>query len=258
MTFAENATMDTSFLSLALGTLPWMTFEYLDYRVINWPEVKGVVFDPHYIVMMAMAYFVGFCHAFPVGWEFWYIDQLSGGPVLMAVDGFTRRLFVVLCFYVSGKFIEKFGELETVALSLFLYALGFLALSFIRIAWLVLVVDIFYAAGFAFSLSSLVVHFSKAATKASSATIQGELGISWRSAGDQLGISWGLAGDQRASGVFYTAINLANLWFRWHGKKLGRRLTIYSGESVPPRYITSIKRIIRISISVRLYSITFL
>ena len=188
--------VSASFLSFALGTLPWMTFEYLDYRVINWPEVKGVVFDPHYIVMMAMAYFVGFCHAFPVRWEFWYIDQLSGGPVLMAVDGFTRRLFVLLCFYVSGKFIEKFGELETVAVSLFLYALGFLALSFIRIAWLVLVVDIFYAAGFAFSLSSLVVHFSKAATKASSATIQGELGISWRSAGNQLGISLGSAGVQ--------------------------------------------------------------
>ena len=84
------------------------------------------------------------------------------------------------------------------------------------------------------------------------------IGISSGSAGDQLGFSWGSAEDQRASGVFYTAINLANLWFRWHGKKLGRQLTIYSGDSVPPRYITSIKRIIRISIRVSVYSITFL
>ena len=81
---------------------------------------------------------------------------------------------MALCFYLSGHLIEKVGDLKTIAVSLSVYCVSFLALSFINIPWLVLVVDILQAAGYAFSYSGINVHFSKLGSKASSGVILGK------------------------------------------------------------------------------------
>ena len=107
-------------------------------------------------------------------WQFWYISELSGSPTIMGVAGLIRRPLVAVWFYLSGHLIERVGDLKTIAVSLFLFSLSFLALSFINIPWLVLVVDILQAAGYAFSYTGLNIHFSKPGSKASSAVILGK------------------------------------------------------------------------------------
>ena len=92
----------------------------------------------------------------------------------MGVAGLIRRPLVAVWFYLSGYLIEKVGDLKTIAVSLFLFSVSFLALSFTNIPWLVLVVDILQAAGYAFSYTGLTIHFSKPGSKASSAVILGK------------------------------------------------------------------------------------
>ena len=159
---------------MTLLALPWITFEYLEHRVIKWTEVKNVVFSYHYSIILFITMYFGCCFTFQQHWEYWYIEDLSGSPVVMGVGGLIRRPLVAISFLLSGRVVNRLGDLQTMALALFLYAVSLFSLSFIRIPWLVLLVDVFQAAGHALSISASVIHFSKAGTTASSSTIQGK------------------------------------------------------------------------------------
>ena len=142
-------------------------------------EVKTVFSDIHYVFVLVVGLFLGSCCAFQINWEFWYISELSGSPTIMGVGGLIRRPLVGMWFYLSGHLIEKVGDLKAIAVSLFLFCVSFLAISFINIPWLVLVVDLFQAAGYAFCSTGLNVHFSKPGSKASSAVILGKKATSF-------------------------------------------------------------------------------
>ena len=161
-------------IMLSSLAVPWFKYEYFEHRVLNWTEVKCVLSDIHYVFLLSLGLFLGSCCAFQMYWQFWYISELSGSPTIMGVAGLIRRPLVAVWFYLSGHLIERVGDLKTIAVSLFLFSVSFLALSFINIPWLVLVVDILQAAGYAFSYTGLNIHFSKAGSKASSAVILGK------------------------------------------------------------------------------------
>ena len=161
-------------IMLSSFALPWFKYEYLEHRVMNWNDVKWVFSDIHYVFMLLISMFLGSCISFQINWEFWYISELSGSSTIMGVAGLIRRPLVAVWFYLSGHLIEKVGDLKTTALALFLFSVSFLAISFINIPWLVLVVDILQAAGYAFSYTGLNIHFSKPGSKASSAVILGK------------------------------------------------------------------------------------
>ena len=158
-------------IMLSSFALPWVKYEYLEHRVVSWTEVKCVVFDIHYVIVLILGLFLGSCCAFQIYWEFWFINELSGSPIIIGLAGLIRRPLVGVCFYLSGHLIENVGDLKTIAVALFLYFFSFLAISFINIPWLVLLIDTFQAAGYAFSYTGLTIHFSKAGSKASSAVI---------------------------------------------------------------------------------------
>ena len=166
--WAPTAIMLSSF------TVPWFKYEYLEHRVVNWTEVKCVLSDIHYVFLLSLGLFLGSCCAFQMYWQFWYISELSGSPTIMGVAGLIRRPLVAVWFYLSGHLIERIGDLKTIAVSLFLFSVSFLALSFNNIPWLVLVVDILQAVGYAFSYTGLNVHFSKSGSNANSAVSLGQ------------------------------------------------------------------------------------
>jgi MFS family permease len=160
---------------LTLGVLPFMKFEYLEHRVIDYQEVKKVLTSPHYILILVICCHSGLCSAFQARWEFWYIEKLGGSSVVMAVGGLLRRPIVAVWFLLSRSIITRFGELRVIAFSLFIFAGSFLALAFIENAWLVIVFDNFQAASYVLSFASFVVHFSKAGSEASTAFFQGKV-----------------------------------------------------------------------------------
>lgn len=153
--------------------LNWLKFEYLEKRVIDYDEVKSVIFNPHYLLMLGICLYSGMCSAFQFRWEYWYIEELGGGPVLFAVGGFVRRPLVGLWYLLSRTAISRLGEYNAMCLAIFLFSGSFIALAFIKAPWLVIVCDIFQSLAFVLLMSSMVVHFSKAGSKASSAFIQG-------------------------------------------------------------------------------------
>ena len=163
-------------------TVPWFKYDYLEHRVISWTEVKCVFSDIHYVFVLIIALYLGSCISFQFYWEFWYISELSGSPTIMGVAGLIRRPLVGVWFYLSGQLIEKVGDLRTIAVSLFLFSVSFMAISFINIPWLILLIDVVQAAGYGFSYSALNVHFSKPGSKASSAVILGKhrTGLPWK------------------------------------------------------------------------------
>ena len=161
-------------IMLSCFAVPRFKYEYLEHRVIRWTEVKSVIFDIHYVIVLILGLFLGSCCAFQIYWEFWFISELSGSPRIMGVAGLIRRPLVAVWFYFSGHLIEKVGDLKTIAVALFLFSVSFMAISFINIPWLVLVIDLLQAAGYGFSYTALNVHFSKPGSKASSAVILGK------------------------------------------------------------------------------------
>jgi hypothetical protein len=162
------------FQVLTLGTVPFMKFQYLEHRVIDYEEVKKILTNPHYILILVVCCHSGLCTAFQTRWEFWYIEKLGGDSVVMAVAGLLRRPLVAVWFLLSRIIISRFGELRVIAFSLLIFAGSFIGLAFIENAWLVIFFDNFQAASNVLSFASFVIHFSKAGSDASTAFFQGE------------------------------------------------------------------------------------
>lgn len=166
--------MSAFFMCLSLPALPWIKYEYLDDRVINWADVRNIIFDCHYLIVFLVSFSIGCCSSFYQFWVNWYIAELSGSPVIMGIGGFTRRCLGAMWFFLSGRLVNKLGDMESMAVSLLLHVVSLLALYFNQNPWLVLVIDVCVTAAFSLSYSSLNIHFSKAASKASSSVILGK------------------------------------------------------------------------------------
>ena len=160
---------------LTLFTLPFMNFEYLDHRVIDYKEVKKVLTTFHYIFMLIICCHSGLCSAFQTRWEFWYMQHLGGSSIVMAVGGLLRRPFVAVWYLLSRRVINHFGELKIIALSLFIFSVTFAGLAFIENAWLVILFVIVQASAYVFTFACFVVHFSNVGSKASTSFFQGNV-----------------------------------------------------------------------------------
>ena len=158
---------------LSMLSLPWFKFEYNEKKSFNWSGVKSDVFNAHYIFMFAVLFYSGICLSFQISWEFWYLDKLSASPLLLGGAVLIGRPSAALSGLVSCYLIRKIGDLRTVCVSLFLCGSSFLAFSFTRIAWLVLLVDTFQAAGNGICYCAFTVLFSKASSKENSSMILG-------------------------------------------------------------------------------------
>ena len=186
------------FQVLTIGTLLFMKFEYLEHGVIDYKEVKKVLTNPHYILILVVCCHSGLCSAFQARWEFWYIEKLGGNSVVMAVAGLLRRPIVAIWFLLSRVIISRFGELRVIAFSLLIFASSFIALAFIRNAWLVIFFDNFQAASYVLSFTSFVVHFSKAGSEASTAFFQGAVSLTFHGIGKEAGTA--------ITGFLFTAV----------------------------------------------------
>ena len=164
----------TVFLALSMLSLPFFHFEYETDRIINWEEVKGVLFNGHYVYMFMMTFYLGVCVAFSIFWEFWYLDGLEANPLVMGGAVLVRRPILAAFIFMSCYVIQKLGELHTICISFLLFTVAFLALSFTRIYWHVLAVDTLHSAGYGLAYSAFTVHFSNAGSKASSGVILGK------------------------------------------------------------------------------------
>jgi hypothetical protein len=123
--------------------------------------------------MFAVLSYTGLCLSFQVYWEFWFLDGLSASPLLLAGAVLIRRPLVALATLGSGYLIRKIGDLKTICFALFLYSTSFLALSFTRIAWLVLIIDTFQAAAYGIGYCAFTVLFYKASSMENSSVILG-------------------------------------------------------------------------------------
>ena len=159
--------------SLSIPSLSCFKFEYDEKKSFNWSGVKSDVFNAHYIFMFVVLFYTGLCVAFQVFWEFWYIDGLSGSPLLLCGAALIRRPLLAASTLSSGYLIRKIGDLQTVCLALFLYAGSFFALSFTHTAWLVMVIDTGQAVANGISYCAFTLLFYKGASKENSGIILG-------------------------------------------------------------------------------------
>ena len=159
---------------LSTLSLPWFKFEYNEKKNFEWSSVKSDVLNGHYIFMFVVLFYTGLCLTFQVYWEFWYLDGLSAGPLLIAGAVLIRRPILAMSTFSSSYFIRKIGDLKMVCVALFLYSMSFLALSFTRKPYLVLIIDTLQGAAFGFGYCALTVHFYKASSKENSGMILGK------------------------------------------------------------------------------------
>ena len=158
---------------LSMLSIPSFKFEYNEKKRFSWSSVKSGVLNVHYMLMFLMVFYSGLCLAFQLYWEFWYLDSLSASPLLLAGAALIRRPLIAMSVYTSSDLIRKIGDLNTVCIALFLYSLSYLALSFTRIAWLVLVIDTFQATAYGFGYCAFCVVFYKSTSKENASMIVG-------------------------------------------------------------------------------------
>ena len=158
---------------LSMLSLPCFKFEYNEKKSFNWSGVESDVFNAHYMFMFIVLFCTGLCTSFQIYWEFWYLDRLSASPLLLGGAALIRRPFVSLFSLVSSYLIKRIGDLNSICFALFLYSLSFLALSFTRIAWLVLIIDTLQATAYGISYCAFTVHFYKASSTENSSIILG-------------------------------------------------------------------------------------
>ena len=158
---------------LSMLSLPWFKFEYNEKKSFNWSGVKSDVLNAHYIFMFIVQFYFGLCLSYQIYWEFWYLDSLSASPLLLGGAVLIRRPIVAFSSFASNYLMKKIGDLNTICFTLFLYSLSFLALSFTRIAWLVLIVDTFQAAANGIGYCAFTVLFYKASSTENSGFILG-------------------------------------------------------------------------------------
>ncbi len=158
---------------LSMPSLLWFKFEYNEKKSFNWSGVKSDVFNAHFIFMFIVLFYSGLCVAFQAYWEFWYLDGLSANPLLLGGAVLIRRPLTALSMFASSYLIRTIGDLKTVCVALFLYGGSFLALSFTRIAWLVLVIDTCQAVANGLSYCGFTLLFYKASSKENSSIIPG-------------------------------------------------------------------------------------
>ena len=158
----------------SMPSLAWFKFEYNENRIIDLAEVKSVLFNFHYVFMFLVLFYTGLCCSFQINWEFWYLDGLSASPLLMGGAALIRRPMLALSVFMSGHFISRIGELKTICVALLFYTISYFALSFTRIPWFVLGIDIFQAAAYGLGYCAFTVHFSKAGSKQCSGVILGK------------------------------------------------------------------------------------
>ncbi|XP_046860810.1 uncharacterized protein LOC124454050 [Xenia sp. Carnegie-2017] len=166
-------------LLLSMFSLPWFEYEYSDARSFKWSGVRNDILSVHYGFMFALLLFLGMCTSFQLFWEFWYLDRLSATPLLLGTAALVRRPILVLSVCSSKHLITTIGELKTLCISLLFYACSYLALAFVRKAWLVIAIDTIQATAYGFCHSAFVVHFSKAASKENSNMIIGLQETTW-------------------------------------------------------------------------------
>jgi hypothetical protein len=160
---------------LSTVSLPYFEFEYNEKKCLSWSGVKSDIFNTHYIFMFALLFYTGLCVSFQAYWEFWYLDGLSASPLLLAGAVLIRRPLIAVSTLASSYLMRKIGDLKTVCLALFLYALSFFALSFTRIAWFVLIIDTLQAVANGISYCAFTVLFYKASSAENSGIILGKL-----------------------------------------------------------------------------------
>ena len=154
---------------------PW--FEYNEKNNFNWSGVKSDVFNAHYIFIFIVLFYTGLCLSFQTYWEFWYLDGLSASSLLLGGAVLIRRPSIALSTLGSSYLMKKVGDIKTVCVALFLYALSFFALSFTRTAWFVLIIDTFQAVANCISYCAFTVLFYKASSPENSSIILGKLYI---------------------------------------------------------------------------------
>ena len=158
---------------LSMLSLPWFKFEYNNKKSFNWSGVKSDVFNAHCMFMFILLFYTGLCLSFQIYWEFWFFDGLFASPLLLVGAIVIRRPLVAMSTLASSHFIRKIGDLKTVCLALFLYAVSFLALSFAQTAWLIVLIDTFQAVANGISYCAFTVLFYKASSTENSSIILG-------------------------------------------------------------------------------------
>ncbi|CAB4014681.1 Hypothetical predicted protein [Paramuricea clavata] len=159
---------------LSMLSLPWLRYEYDENKTINWSQIKSALCNAHFALMFFILYCTGILVAFQIFWELWYLDGLSASPLIVGIAGLVRRPVLAGWMLLSCELLKRIGELKAICVALFLFAVSFLALSFTRVPWFVLAIDIFQAAAYGLAFCSFTVHFSKAGSKANSGVIRGK------------------------------------------------------------------------------------
>ena len=194
---------------LSMLSLPWFKFEYNEKKSFNWSGVKNDVFNAHYIFMFIVLFCTSLCLSFQIYWEFWYLDGLSAGPFLLGGAALIRRPLVALSTFGSTYLIKKIGDLNTICFALLLYSLSFLALSFTRIAWLVLIIDTLQAVADGISFCAFTVLFYNASSPENSSIISGLLvtvfAVGYESGSTLMGVLFHTLGTQVTLLIYSTS-----------------------------------------------------
>ncbi|GAB1606717.1 major facilitator superfamily domain-containing protein 6 [Argonauta hians] len=104
----------------------------------KWLTVLKMLATLRYISVLFVAWFMGFGIGLIFTFLFWHLQDLGGSPTLFGVASVFNHISELLAYFLSVKFISKFGHVKVLYAGLLGNVIRFLYISLLSSPWWVL------------------------------------------------------------------------------------------------------------------------
>ncbi|CAL8081521.1 unnamed protein product [Orchesella dallaii] len=163
-------------------------------------RMMALIAEPKIAVFVMACVVVGICTGLLWNFLFWYIEDLAKDR--MCITTGTKNwikllqglISIVQCFlgelpffFFSGKFINKFGHVNSMAIVLGTFGVRFLLYSILENPWWVLPIELFQGLTYGIFYTNMATYAYVVSPEGTAATVQGIVGSAFEGVGVSLG-----------------------------------------------------------------------
>lgn len=104
----------------------------------KWLTVLKMLASIRYISVLFVAWFMGFGIGLIFTFLFWHLQDLGGSPTLFGVASVFNHISELLAYFLSVKFISKFGHVKVLYAGLLGNVVRFMYISWLKDPWWIL------------------------------------------------------------------------------------------------------------------------
>lgn len=157
----------------------------LDVLAIHALDVKSVSRSPNIardvcllftkldvIYNASMVCLIGGLSEFLWSYQFWFMQELGSGQLLLGLSEGLQSAFELPCFLASGWVLQRIGHAHCLSVTLLCFALRYLCFAVMRDPWWTLAAALFHGPTFGLFYASMTMYAKERAPPGTEATVQ--------------------------------------------------------------------------------------